>query len=69
VIKIIYNIKPEDKESELSWLKALKVYPSIDVYFDWTLNRSMIHIGVIVSEEVALMIKLRHELDIQTNYV
>jgi hypothetical protein len=66
--KIVYTIPLEDKEIELDWLYDQHIFPAIQVYYDWKLEKEKIRIGVIVGNEAALSIKLRHKLDLQTNY-
>jgi hypothetical protein len=68
MITILYHIKPEDKETELEWLRDQKIFPAVQDYFDWATQKMMIRIGLIVSPEQATTIKLRHTLDKQIAY-
>jgi hypothetical protein len=68
MIRIIYKIKTEDKEAELQWLKEQKIFPGVDDYVDWGTRVTMTRVGVIVTPEAALSIKLRHKLDLQIDY-
>ena len=64
----MYLIKPEEAVVEKSWLNTLQVYPAMQSYFDWIQNVSYIRVGVIVSDDTALAIKLRHPLQFQADY-
>jgi len=68
MIKLIYSIPQEQKVSEVKWLREQKIFPGVDDFFDWRTGKAMTHIGVIVSSESALAIKLRHKLDLQDEY-
>lgn len=68
MIQIIYCVPPAEQDSEVAWLHDQKVYPSISPIWDHITNRQLIAFGVIVNSEIALLIKLRHKLDVQTNY-
>lgn len=68
MIKLVYRVSHEQKEKEIEWLKLQKVYPAVSTHYDWVKMVSMINIGVIVSEETALAIKLRHKILIQDEY-
>jgi hypothetical protein len=68
MIKIIYKITPEERETELEWLRDQKIFPSCQNSIDWITGKDIVHIGVIVSPDAALAIKLRHNLDSQTEY-
>lgn len=68
MIKIIYLIKAEEKDTELQWLRLQKVYPSCANFIDRIKNIPMVAIGVIVGPEAALSIKLRHKLEMQVDY-
>lgn len=66
MIRITYTIPSERKAVELEWLDAIGVYPGIkDVIKD---GKLLSKIGVIVNPDIALMIKLRHKLDLQEDY-
>ena len=68
MIKMLYYVEPSQKEIELQWLHEQKVYPACQDMFDWKKGVPIIGIGVIVSPETALAIKLRHKLEIQSEY-
>lgn len=68
MITLIYHTTPEQKESELEWLRSQKIFPAVEDYFDWIKEKTFIRYGVIVSPEQALTIKLRHNLDQQQDY-
>ncbi len=68
MITIIYQIAPEQKDSEIAWLKEQKIFPAVTNYYDWRENKAAIKIGVIVAPDAALAIKLRHKLDLQVSY-
>ncbi len=68
MIRMIYNVSPEEKQSEIDWLREQKIFPGIDEYYDWVKQKPMVSFGVIVSPEAALSIKLRHKLEIQDEY-
>jgi len=70
MIKLFYNVNIEDKDSEIEWLKDQKVFPAIREH--WQLEKAefkkVIQIGMIVSPEAALAIKLRRTLRYQEQY-
>ncbi len=68
MIQIIYCVPPAEQDSEIKWLHNQKVYPSISTVWDYIANQHSVAFGVIVNPEIALLIKLRHKLDVQTNY-
>lgn len=68
MIRIIYSIASEEKGQELEWLRDQKIFPAAEDAWDWKANKPIVKIGVIVSPESALAIKLRHKLEIQTDY-
>lgn len=68
MIKLMYLIKPEEAAVEKSWLNSMQVYPAMQSYFDWIANISYVRVGVIVSDDSALAIKLRHPLQFQADY-
>lgn len=65
---IVYSIEPDSREQEIAWLKEQKIFPSVTNMWDWSKSKPMLRVGVIVSNEAALAIKLRHRLDIQQDY-
>jgi len=68
MIKIIYTVKPKDKDAEIEWLHDQKIFPAIQDTWDWITNAAVVQFGMIVSPEAALSIKLRHKLDIQSDW-
>ena len=68
MIKLMYLINPEDAISEKSWLNSMQVYPAMQNYSDWIVNKMYVRVGVIVSDDTALAIKLRHPLQFQADY-
>jgi hypothetical protein len=68
MIRILYHVNPIERESELEWLRAQKIFPSHQEYFDWATQKLKIRIGLIVSPQQATLIKLRHSLDEQVTY-
>jgi hypothetical protein len=68
MITLIYHIKPEERDTEIEWLRAQKVYPSVQDGWDFKSNQATSQFGVIVPPETALSIKLRHKLDYQEDY-
>jgi hypothetical protein len=68
MIKITYLVKPEEAAAELEWLREQKVYPSSQPTFDWVTLAPMVQFGMIVSQEAALTIKLRRQIDGQSDY-
>jgi hypothetical protein len=68
MIKIIYDIEINEKEAEIAWLREQKVYPSCVAAFSNKTGALIYKIGVIVNTESALAIKLRHKLELQTEY-
>jgi len=63
-----YRVDESQKEEEIAWLKSFNVFPATYDYYDWKVNKLSTMIGVIVSKESANLIKLKHSIDIQTNY-
>lgn len=68
LIKLMYTIEPDRLADETAWLKELKVYPSVEPYFDWIQNIHYVRFGMIVSPEAAVSIKMRHPVQFQSNY-
>ena len=69
MIALTYNVDYDKKESELEWLNDRKVYPSIREVWNWGSQKKLIKIGAIVSEDIAITIKLRHNLTHQRLYI
>jgi hypothetical protein len=68
MITILYHIDPENKETELEWLRNQKIFPATQDYFDWSKQKTFVRFGLIVSPEQALTVKIRHKLDKQVAY-
>lgn len=68
MIKMFYHVSLEERATELKWLHEQKVYPACQEIMDWKTGKSVVGIGMIVNPETALAIKLRHKLDLQTEY-
>ena len=68
MIRIIYFIDAEDQKDEIEWLKSIRVYPAVEKSYDWDKHKYHVKIGMIVSPDVALLIKLRHPLKLQEHY-
>jgi hypothetical protein len=72
MIKIIYTVKFEKKQSEISWLKMQGICPATEDELYWPYNEPeptyRTKIGIIVDNDAALAIKLRHNLDLQLDY-
>ena len=66
--KLTYCVEQEDREREIEWLRDQRIYPVMQNIYDWEKNKSMIRIGVIVNNEMTVFIKLRHQVELQTNY-
>ena len=69
MITLVYLIKPEDSTIEKQWLNGMQIYPSMRPYIDWIENKMYTQVGVIVSADCALAIKLRHPLQLQADYL
>lgn len=68
MIKIVYHVSVEDKDQEVEWLRDQKIFPAVETAYNWVTGKPYIKIGVIVGSEAALSIKLRHKLDLQTDW-
>lgn len=68
MITLIYTVDVEKRSEELEWLRDIKVFPAMEDAWDWKANKPVIKVGVIVSPEAALTIKLRHKLEMQVDY-
>lgn len=68
MITMTYTVENDDRAKELDWLHTQKIYPSVIEYFDYRQGKLLTKIGVIVNPEAALIIKMRHNLDTQTEY-
>lgn len=68
MIKLIYEIDNEDVDHEREWLNNMKIYPAFYTYHDWIRNKIVSKVGVIVSKDAALAIKLRHSAQFQKEY-
>lgn len=65
MITIIYTIKPEEKATELEWLRELRIFPGMCDGHDWVTGKTVVRLAMIVTPDCAMMIKLRRELDLQ----
>ncbi len=68
MITLIYTIDPDKRAEEMDWLNDQKVFPAIEEAWDWRANKPILKVGVIVSPETALSVKLRHKLEVQQEY-
>jgi hypothetical protein len=68
MIKVIYTVDYTKKQEEIDWLKLQKIYPATEDRYDWATQKALVMFGVIVSPEAAMGIKLRHKLDMHTEY-
>lgn len=68
MIKLMYLIKTADADIEKQWLNSMQVYPAMETYTNFIQNTIHVRVGVIVSEDTALAIKLRHPLQFQAEY-
>lgn len=68
MITIVYHTSVEEGPRELEWLREQKIYPAHEEHYDWKSNKQVTRFGFIASPEQALAVKLRHKLDLQTNY-
>jgi len=72
MIKIIYTVASEKKDSEIKWLRMQGIYPATQDDLHWPLDQKdpkfITRFGVITDNDAALAIKLRHNLNLQTNY-
>lgn len=68
MISMIYEITPQQAPSERAWLKEEQVFPSERFHWSNKAGTLMSQFGVIVSPEIAVLIKLRHPLQFQGKY-
>lgn len=68
MITITYHLRPEQKNEEIDWLRMQKVFPAVRDFWDFETGNPIVQFGVIVNPEMALLIKLRHKLDLQKDY-
>ena len=68
MITLIYTVEPKDAPAEKEWLRSIKVYPSYEDYTDWIQGKTYVRFCVIVPPDTALVIKLRHPLQLQQDY-
>jgi hypothetical protein len=72
LLKLIYTVPASKKAAEVAWLKEQKIFPATEDFLRWpdgyTEPTYFTHIGVVVSDDAALAIKLRHNLDLQAGY-
>ena len=69
MIKLTYNVSLEEKDLEIKWLRDQKIYASWYEGFDWVSNKRSCVFGMIVTPEAASMIKLRHQITQQEEYI
>ncbi len=65
---LIYRVAEDKLEDEMEWLKTFHVYPAQNRAFDYDKREYYFQLGMIVDEETALSIKLRHPLQLQSEY-
>lgn len=68
MITLIYHVKIEEKQAELEWLRGQKIFPACQEQWDWVAEKTVAKFGLIVSPEQAMVVKLRHKLDVQKDY-
>ena len=69
MIKLIYKVEAKDKDFELGWLKDQRIYPAVQDWYDWLKDgKHYVQFGMIVNEQQALAVKLRHPLQFQADY-
>ena len=68
MITLIYTVEHSNLDEELKWLHDQKIFPAVTRHMDWKKNAWVNKIGVIVSPEAALTIKLRHAILSQEDY-
>ena len=68
MIKIVYTIATDKKTEEVQWLRDQKIYPSVTDSIDLNTYKPITYIGIIVSPEAALAVKLKHKLNLQIEY-
>jgi len=68
MITLTYSIDADRLEDEKEYLRLQKISPAIEHDYDWIKEKRIVRIGMIVSADDALMIKLRHNLDAQYKY-
>ena len=68
MITLIYSINPDNRAAEINWLRQQMIFPAVTDVHDWATNSRRVRIGVIVTSEAALTIKLRHPLEFQQEY-
>lgn len=65
MLRILYKVKKEDVDIEVSWLRSMFIFPSVDRFYDWNKHDYIYYIGMIADESVLIPLKLRHS-EIQT---
>lgn len=70
MVKILYRVAASEKEKELAWLHNQKIFPAVQEVWDWTqiTPLKLYRFGVIVGSEAALSIRLRHNIESQSEY-
>lgn len=69
MISLVYKIPYNELQSEKEWLNMLNIFPSISKsVLNLPTGISYCHLGMIVSAEAAILIKLRRQVSIQYEY-
>ncbi len=68
MIKLSYTVPVTEKETELAWLKEQQIFAASTIRYNWEKGAEEALIGMIVTNDVAMMIKLKHKLDVQIPY-
>lgn len=63
MLRLVYSIQFDKTMAELAWLKSMFVFASTATVYDPITFVRRTRIGIIVSPEVAIIIKLRHKVD------
>lgn len=66
MIKLIYIIDKDSAAEEKKWLNDMKIYPAMTPHYENGTVKTLV--GVIVTSEDALLIKLRHPTKLQGDY-
>jgi hypothetical protein len=64
----MYSVPVADVLDEDAWLKDLKIYPSKQVYVDWSDRAVTVRYAMIVTPAVGILIKMRHPVQFQAKY-
>ncbi len=66
--KIMYRVPREEKDNEVQWLNDQMIFPAMTAVIDYKTGKEFIMFGVIVANDAALSIKLRHKLESQISW-